>query len=102
VAVDSEVRNTGGNLTTVRQPLPLPEGVSNYAVGTPVGKAAYSPSMVKTKRAANDMMLFEAESDASNFNKEVKEDGSEVFSRWKACPNIRVVWRLSENMSPII
>lgn len=33
VAIDSEIRNTNGTYTTVRQPLPLPEGVSNYAVG---------------------------------------------------------------------
>ena len=33
VAVDSEIRNAGGNITLVKQPLPLPEGVSNYAVG---------------------------------------------------------------------
>ena len=34
VAIDSEVRNQNGNITTVKQPLPLPDGVSNYAVGT--------------------------------------------------------------------
>ncbi len=33
VAVDSEVRNKDGQSTTVNQPLPLPEGVSDYAVG---------------------------------------------------------------------
>jgi len=33
IAIDSEIRNEGGNITTVKQPLPLPEGVSNYAVG---------------------------------------------------------------------
>ena len=33
VAVDSEVRNAGGASTPVTQPLPLPEGVSNAAVG---------------------------------------------------------------------
>jgi Ca-activated chloride channel homolog len=33
VAVDSEVRNKDGKSTTVSQPLPLPEGVSDYAVG---------------------------------------------------------------------
>ncbi len=32
VAVDTQVRNTQG-VTTVNQPLPLPEGVSDYAVG---------------------------------------------------------------------
>jgi Ca-activated chloride channel family protein len=33
VAVDSEVVNKGGGQTTVKQPLPLPEGVSDLAVG---------------------------------------------------------------------
>jgi Ca-activated chloride channel family protein len=35
VAIDSEVRNKEGQITTVKQPLPLPQGVSNYAVGSP-------------------------------------------------------------------
>lgn len=33
VAIDSEIRNSNGQITTVRQPLPLPEGVSQYALG---------------------------------------------------------------------
>lgn len=33
VAVDSLVRNKDGESTTVKQPLPLPQGVSDYAVG---------------------------------------------------------------------
>ena len=33
VAVDTEVRNRTGQQTTVRQPLPMPQGVSDYAVG---------------------------------------------------------------------
>lgn len=33
VAIDSEIRNTTGAQTTVNQPLPLPEGVSDMAVG---------------------------------------------------------------------
>ena len=33
IAVDSEVRNTTGQSITVKQPLPLPQGVSNFAVG---------------------------------------------------------------------
>jgi Ca-activated chloride channel family protein len=32
-AIDSEVRLTNGQPITVKQPLPLPEGVSDYAVG---------------------------------------------------------------------
>jgi len=33
IALDSEIRNSSGNSTSVKQPLPLPQGVSNYAVG---------------------------------------------------------------------
>jgi len=33
IAVDHVVRNPGGNATTVDQPLPLPQGVTNLAVG---------------------------------------------------------------------
>ena len=33
VAIDSEVRNTEGDSTSVKQPLPLPQGVSDMAVG---------------------------------------------------------------------
>ncbi|OPY84662.1 MAG: Vault protein inter-alpha-trypsin [Syntrophus sp. PtaU1.Bin208] len=38
VAVDSEIR-ADGRLTTVKQPLPLPEGVSDYAVGGPIARS---------------------------------------------------------------
>jgi Ca-activated chloride channel family protein len=43
VAVDSEVRNKDGKTTTVNQPLPLPEGVSDYAVGGMIKSAAPEP-----------------------------------------------------------
>lgn len=33
IAIDSEIRNKDGKFTTVKQPLPLPHGVSDYAVG---------------------------------------------------------------------
>jgi Ca-activated chloride channel homolog len=44
VAIDSLVRREGGEVTTVQQPLPLPEGVSDYAVGgaAPTGLLSYS------------------------------------------------------------
>lgn len=50
VAVDSLVRNKGGDQTTITQPLPLPEGVSDYAVGGAMGPpplAAGRPMMYK-------------------------------------------------------
>jgi len=43
IAVDSLVRNKDGKSTTVNQPLPLPEGVSDYAVG-----GAPMPMMART------------------------------------------------------
>ena len=33
VAIDKEIRRKDSQLDTVKQPLPLPQGVSNYAVG---------------------------------------------------------------------
>jgi len=44
VAIDSLVRNKDGKSTTVNQPLPLPEGVSDYAVG-----GAAMPAMARTR-----------------------------------------------------
>jgi Ca-activated chloride channel family protein len=43
VAADTEVRNRDGRSTTINQPLPLPEGVSDYAVGV-VGRST-APSV---------------------------------------------------------
>ena len=45
VAVDTEVRNQNGQATTVNQPLPLPQGVSDYAVGGMKLSRAYSPAL---------------------------------------------------------
>ena len=42
VAIDNQVRNKDGKVTTVKQPLPLPEGVSDYAVGGGYG-GGYAP-----------------------------------------------------------
>lgn len=67
VAVDNEVVNKDGKVTTVKQPLPLPESVSDYAVGGN-GMYAASPMMVKgmamrTKEECKDTTLFEQEVD---------------------------------------
>ena len=40
VAVDETVRNNMGDAEDVKQPLPLPRGVSNYAVGRPMPEPA--------------------------------------------------------------
>jgi Ca-activated chloride channel family protein len=45
VAIDTEVRLVNGKAVTVKQPLPMPEGVSDYAVGNILmSKQAIAPS----------------------------------------------------------
>ncbi len=60
VAVDSEVRNSNGQATTVKQPLPLPQDVSDYAVGGN-GNLAASPSVYKSMslRVKEDKMVIQ-------------------------------------------
>jgi Ca-activated chloride channel family protein len=50
VAVDTEVRNTGEKPTTIRQPLPLPQGVSDYAVGGAVACKMSAPLSMPAAR----------------------------------------------------
>jgi len=53
VAIDSQIRAEGGNTTTVKQPLPLPEGVSNQAVGGMAVSAGSHPRrMFAAKKAS--------------------------------------------------
>jgi len=49
VAIDSEVRNKDGKLATINQPLPLPQGVSDYAVS---GRAGGLVSMMQSAKLA--------------------------------------------------
>jgi Ca-activated chloride channel family protein len=51
VAVDTQVRNTGGS-TTVTQPLPMPEGVSDAAVGGVNGQVMSYAASPRMKRSA--------------------------------------------------
>ncbi|MBN1612962.1 MAG: VWA domain-containing protein [Deltaproteobacteria bacterium] len=54
VAIDSEVRNRGGGPAQVKQPLPLPQGVSDYAVGGfgALKNFAAQPMMARNAAAA--------------------------------------------------
>jgi Ca-activated chloride channel family protein len=55
VAIDSEVVNKGGPLENVEQPLPMPEGVSNYALAPEPGPSEiskYSMAMPKAPHKA--------------------------------------------------
>jgi Ca-activated chloride channel family protein len=65
IAVDTEVRNQGGEQATIKQPLPLPQGVSDYAVGS--AKMALAPSSLMVRKEAPGVLEERA------MQREVKE-----------------------------
>jgi Ca-activated chloride channel family protein len=78
VAIDSRVRNQGGTVEQVTQPLPLPEGVSNHAVGgAHMSKSmAYpSPGMASGTIARRDSAAMEVVPRAATQDKEEGKAG---------------------------
>jgi len=73
VAIDSKARRDGGQLTTVSQPLPLPEGVSNYAVGAlqSVASGAGKAKLYRANRA------YSAPAEAQELSVALKKKKSE-------------------------
>ncbi len=65
IAIDSEISNEGKNSTTVNQPLPLPQGVSNQALSSPpsrsYSKAAKQISYQPQLAVVEDEIAFEME-----------------------------------------
>jgi Ca-activated chloride channel family protein len=77
VAVDTQVRAKGGDLTTVQQPLPLPEGVSDYAVGGGTGGAPVaSRAMGKLAAPPSIAMPYHAEHAAEPARDSTQRSGS--------------------------
>jgi len=60
IAIDSEIRNQDGNVTTVKQPLPLPQGVSNYAIGAASSSGAPKGRSGNYKKFGNQLMAEQA------------------------------------------
>lgn len=70
LAIDSEIRNKDENSTTISQPLPLPEGVSNYAIGgaLKMSRKYYSGTgNAVVSEISFDMEVDEEESEAMPF-----------------------------------
>jgi Ca-activated chloride channel family protein len=65
VAIDTEVRLANGQAVTVKQPLPLPEGVSDYAVGR---------GMVAQKAMSPFLSLRSVEAEKSSVKEELKDE----------------------------
>jgi len=74
VAIDTEVRLVDGQAVTVKQPLPLPEGVSDYAVGRGMmAQKAASPLSLYRPLMADKSSVKEEESKAVHATVELKE-----------------------------
>lgn len=79
VAIDNQVRNQSGNSTTIEQPLPLPEGVSDMAVGYSGGNAPSMRGCASEKVIYVDgIKLSEAKDEKTDFEED--EYVSEIFS----------------------
>jgi len=74
IAIDSQVRNENGEQTTVKQALPLPEGVSNHAVGY---QAISSKAMMRQPALAMDLADVEVVKEEILFD---KSDEPEIFT----------------------
>jgi Ca-activated chloride channel homolog len=92
VAVDTQVRRMDGDVTTVTQPLPLPEGVSDYAVGnaaSPVARmlsATVSPASegMKIKGADSPSPVDKTDAKGLVVKEETsRESRDEAGARWK-------------------
>lgn len=91
IAIDSEIRNENGNVTTVKQPLPLPEGVSNYAVGGvySVQGIAASPRMAQKSGSgkwAKTHATYSAEDMIELEEKSPGEEEKDIFSSVEKMP----------------
>ncbi len=68
VAIDEEVVNKDGKQTTVKQPLPLPEGVSDYAVGHA------APALARSANKLSAVQVLEEEEMEEEIFMVVEED----------------------------
>jgi Ca-activated chloride channel family protein len=82
IAVDTQIRVVDGQAVTVKQPLPLPQGVSDLAVGDGrfkgmmVQRVAVGPSMVMKEKAAAEGWLRQPQTEEDKEETEKKGEDS--------------------------
>ncbi len=81
IAIDSEARNENGTFTTVNQPLPLPKGVSNYAIGRATNAAGFQVQKSGLFSVSMDECMeivteerYEENGEAAVYNIEIKPE----------------------------
>jgi Ca-activated chloride channel family protein len=78
VAIDTEISNNSGSSTTVKQPLPLPNGVSNNAIGYYAGKPSKTYRM-KSRKNSSYQQEPNISADVAYFDEEEEAVEAEVF-----------------------
>jgi Ca-activated chloride channel family protein len=103
VAVDNQIRLKDGQAVTVKQPLPLPQGVSDYAVrgngsfaGKPVSSFASAPSILGLRSKVMEKSLESKEEDRRSAS-ERKVDASSLEGNQIELEKVTVSEGLSEN-----
>jgi len=96
VAVDTQVRNAGGSSTTVTQPLPMPEGVSDAAVGglsrqALTYAAAPAPSLMMKSSARSYAMAEVAAQDKAERREKAKTSPGHHGSSFAGNSGLRIL-----------
>ncbi|MFQ5629566.1 MAG: AgmX/PglI C-terminal domain-containing protein, partial [bacterium] len=91
VAIDSEVRNKEGKLASVKQPLPLPEGVSDLAVGGIFSTASFSKKR-SGRGVASEMSIAPQKAQEvdyfMNAERKIQTNGGALLARLSGLSNI--------------
>ena len=94
VAVDQRVRREGGRVETVKQPLPLPEGVSDLAVGGAPGQVqGVAPQSIRLSAPASpvgELRAAKTEAQDSGWQPQRGDNASAHESRMPA-PQVELV-----------
>jgi Ca-activated chloride channel family protein len=79
IAIDEQIVMKDGKLITVKQPVPLPEGVSDYAVGHEVAEMAMSVRHLNKSNTYREQMVIEVVADFEG-EEEIIEEAQPIFS----------------------
>lgn len=86
VAIDEVVVNKDGKQTTVQQPIPMPEGVSDYAVGHDVEELAVTRTMNVKPGNAKGRVMYDDARLLNVVEDEIVEEEEEVFLQVETDP----------------
>ena len=76
LAIDAEVANNTGEQNTVKQPLPLPEGVSNHALGKPsiAGNYSLNKNKISSRPVEKSKRTIKKEKDIEFIDQLIEEE----------------------------